>query len=795
MKHLLTLFAGAATAVGMHAADAVFATDFAAASADDFAAWTVIDANQDEKTWQFAEDGTPSRVFYSYHSTNTGDDWLISPKINIPAAGTYAIAFEYRGSSYGENFEVWTGSGNTVEAMTEKVASYTDVKDAMVTELLFVDLAAGNINIGFHCVSNPDKFRLYIKSVQLINAANPVDIQVAEILSPVSGEGLGQETVTVSVTNTGRVAVEGFDVSFSVNDGDAITEHCTATLGVGETMEYTFEAKADLSVGHFTHSLKAWTSHPDDLNTSNDAATASVKHIAPAAVPYFMGFEPTDDMSGFTFLNLNDDDGDWGQNIDSFWMPFARTGLGSLCYNYSKQAADDWAIFEPILVEPGFYAVKFWYSATDGHKERLRVYYGNEPTPEAMTNLLLDYDVVDNPHYLESINILEVKEAGPIYFGFYCCSDADENWLCIDDFSMTAVDPNASDIMLSALTNPTDYLFEASSRSASFKMHNVGIKDAEVAINYYINGELLKTSNVTIKGQELLTVTEADLIPADLVPGTYTFKVEATVDNDNDLDNNVIEKPFIILDTPVAFWDFEDGQLPEDLTLRKEDSATDHPNAGEEFNSDGFGIFNLEHYLLGQHALAVNTWFTEDRSADRWVVLPQMKVTGPDAHFAWTANSYNTNYPERYDVKVSKGDDYWWDYTTLYSNNAEEVSPQTRGISLGSYEGETVYVAVNVRTSNGEAFILDNLGVYGDIEVATSGISDAAARQPESITISGDRLTVNGQDVEAISIYALDGSLIAEVKGASIDIARLPKGLYIARVATAAGHQAIKFAK
>ncbi len=795
MKKILTLLACTATAVGMHASDAVFATDFVTATADDFAAWTVIDANQDEKTWQFAEDGTPSRVFYSYHSTNTGDDWLISPSINVPAAGTYVISFEYRGSSYGENFEVWTGSGATVDGMTKKVASYENVRDNIVTELLFVDLPAGDINIGFHCVSNPDKFRLYITSVQLIDASNPVDIQVADFISPVSGEGLGQETVTVTVANTGRVAVEGFDVSYSVNDGEAVTEHCASTLEAGESMEYTFTAKADLSVGHFTHTLKAWTSHPDDLNPSNDAATANVKHIAPAAVPYFMGFEPADDMSGFTFLNLNEDDGDWGQNIDGMWFSFARTGFGSLCYNYSKQDADDWAIFEPILVEPGYYAVKFWYTATDGHKERLRVYYGNEPTPEAMNNLLVEYDCVDNAHYLESINIIEVKEAGKIYFGFYCYSDADENWLCIDDFSMTAVDPDASDIMITGLTSPTDYLFDASSRAASFKMQNIGIKDADVTLCYYLNGEKVKTSTLTIKGQEILTVTEADIIPQDLVPGTYTFKVEAEVEGDTELSNNVIEKQFIILDTPVAFWDFEDGELPSDLTLRKEDSATDHPSAGEEFNADGFGIFNLEHYLLGHHALAVNTWFTEDRSADRWIVLPQMKVTGQDAHFAWTANSYNPSYPERYEVKVSSSDDYWWNYSTLYTNNAEEISPQTRGVSLAAYEGENVYIAINVRTSNGEVLVLDNLGVYGDIELATSGIADASAHQQLSVSVTGDLMLVSGSAVEAIYVYGLDGSLVAEGKGGNLDIARLPKGMYIARVATPAGYQAVKFVK
>lgn len=797
MRKLTTLFAAAAATISMQAAEAVFFADFMSVSADGFAAWTVIDANQDEKTWVFAEDATPSRVYYTYHSTNVGDDWLISPVINVREAGTYVISYEYRGSYYGENFEVWTGSAATVEGMTEKVATYQDVKDEIVSELIFVDLPAGNLHIGFHCVSEPDKFRMYINSVSLTEASNPVDIQVEGFVSPVSGEGLGQEAVTVTVTNSGRVAVDGFDVSYSLNGEETVTEHCPSTIGVGESIEYTFEAKADLSQGHFTHSLKAWTSHPDDLNPGNDAAIVDVKHIAPAAVPYFMGFEPNEDMDEFVFLNLNEDDGDWGRNIDAGWFVFSRTGYGSLCYNYSKNPADDWAIFEPIIVEPGYYAVKFWYSSTENHKERLRVYYGNQPTVEAMTNLVVEYDQIENPLYKESISIIEIKEAGRIYFGFYCCSDADENWLCIDDFSLTAVDPNASDIMINTLLSPTEYLFSASTRDVIFTMQNVGIKDVDVAVNYYLNNELLKTATHSIRGQEILSVVEPSVLPETLEPGTHAFKVEAVVEGDTDLSNNVFERNFYVLDTPVAFWDFEGEQLPEDLTFRKEDYATDHPNAGEEFNADGFGIFTIgEHDILGEHVLAVNTWFTDDYSADRWIVLPQINVTGENAHFSWTANSYNKSYPESYHVKISTGDDYWWDYNTIYSNSAEESSPQVRGVNLAEYSGNTIYVALNVRTKNGEAIIFDNLGVYGDVELATpSSVSSVVADTNVSIMTDGDLLVVNGDSVDAIFVYSFDGSLIAEGKGNTLNITNLAKGLYIACVVGANGTATLKFVK
>ncbi|MDE6512191.1 MAG: choice-of-anchor J domain-containing protein [Muribaculaceae bacterium] len=792
MKKSFTLLAASFAVFGMQAADQLFGVDFSAATADDFAKWTVVDANADGSTWGFAEDAVPSRVFYSYSSANNGDDWLISPAVSIPEAGLYVISLECYGSSYGENLEVWSGNAPSAEGMTNKIAAYEALGAETKGDLLYIDAQPGDLYLGLHAISLPDKWRLYINKVAVLSAANPVDIHVSGFVSPVSGEGLGNETVTVTVTNSGRMAVEGFDVSYSLNDGETVTEHCAATLGIGESIDYTFAAKADLSQGHFTHTLKAWTSHPDDLNPANDAMSVDVKHIAPASVPYFMGFEPTDDLSGFTFLNLNEDDGDWGQNIDSFWMPMARNGYGSLCYNYSKQQADDWAIFEPIEAEPGYYAVKFWYSATENHKEKLRVFYGNQPTVEAMTNLVVELDPIENPKYEESISIIKVDEEGRIYFGFHCYSDADENWLCIDDFSVTAMDPDKNDIMITRITTPTDYLFGASTHDVNFRMQNVGINDVNVTLNYYLGEDLLKSTEQAIRASEILDVKEAALLPVDLAPGTYTFKVEAIADSDTDLSNNVLEKSFIVLGDPVAMWDFEDGLMPTDLTLRKEDTATDHPDAGEEFNADGFGIFNLEHSLLGKHALAVNTWFTDDSSADRWVVLPQMKVTGSDVHFAWTANSYNEKFPEYYNVKVSDSDDVWYNYSTLYTNKAEEVSPQTHGLSLAAYEGKEIYIAVNVRTSNGEVLVIDNLGVYGDIEKNTSGV-DCVGDAMSAVKVEGDLLKVYGTDTASIEVYAADGRLVAKTEGCELSLSGIAKGIYVARASTAEGTSTIRF--
>ena len=48
---------------------------------------------------------------------------------------------------------------------------------------------------------------------------NPVDLTVAEIVSPVTGDALGQENVTLKVKNKGLVDVDRFTVGFRLDNG------------------------------------------------------------------------------------------------------------------------------------------------------------------------------------------------------------------------------------------------------------------------------------------------------------------------------------------------------------------------------------------------------------------------------------------------------------------------------------------------------------------------------------------------------------------------------------------------
>ena len=126
-------------------ADALFSTSFA--TADDFSRWTLVNANNDDGKWTFDEEGTPSKVYYSYDYFNSGDDWLISPEITPDAGGTLIVRYSFYGSSYGESMEVYSGTGTTPESMTRLEAAYPSIPASMQTGYFLIQMFRQTIYI------------------------------------------------------------------------------------------------------------------------------------------------------------------------------------------------------------------------------------------------------------------------------------------------------------------------------------------------------------------------------------------------------------------------------------------------------------------------------------------------------------------------------------------------------------------------------------------------------------------------------------------------------------------------
>ena len=585
MKKRLTWLLGCLLASLPSMAQVLFSTSFD--TIDDFTSWKVYDVNGDEKTWQFNIEADP-HVFCPYNSSEASNDWLISPAITAAEDVTLMVSYTIKGSYYGENLGVYYGAGDAVDDMTNEGAVYEALNGDVRGGYFLMEAKAGKaFHVGFKCFSNPDKWRLSLASVEVKVAKNPLDLKVDEITSPVTGPGLAQEKVKIKVSNIGFAAASDYTVGYRIDNGEPVVEKINKELAPGESIEYEFATPADLSIPRHLYSVKAFAINADDIDNTNDTLEVNVRHKAPASVPYSTGFEPTEDLSDLKFFNLNEDGGEWQAYMSSGWFSMARNGYGCLAYNYSKENnGNDWAILEPIQVEAGYHALKFWYSATSDHPEKFSVYWGTEPTVEAMTNKIVDYNPALNDAYQESINLIKFPENQTIYIGFYCYSDKDENWLTIDDLTLDKVSSTSVDLAIQQISNPTNYIRTESDRTVKLEVRNIGIISTEVTVNISVDDKLAATSDYTVKAQEFKTIEFKDVL-ADLAEGTHSIKVELVCDKDENAENNVLVQEVKVLGTPVIFYDFEDGELPAALTYETKDEGTQNPNAGPEFNEYG----------------------------------------------------------------------------------------------------------------------------------------------------------------------------------------------------------------
>ncbi|MBT8257977.1 MAG: proprotein convertase P-domain-containing protein [Bacteroidia bacterium] len=105
------------------------------------------------------------------------------------------------------------------------------------------------------------------------------DIGVTEITSPVSGEGLGNETVTVTIENFGTQDQSGFDVQYAIDGGTPVVETVVATVLAGGTLSYSFTALANLS-SVATYNIVATTLLGADSDNANDSTSTDVTNVS-----------------------------------------------------------------------------------------------------------------------------------------------------------------------------------------------------------------------------------------------------------------------------------------------------------------------------------------------------------------------------------------------------------------------------------------------------------------------------------------------------------------------------------
>lgn len=146
----------------------------------EFASWYVIDNNNDESTWEWKSltisGNTKGYAMYSYNNNNDGDDYLISPTMELKKGHQYRLSFGYKAgnATYKETFDVRIGQGRTVEAQSEVLGDFSvQTGDLLQGTVPFTVDEDGDYNISFHATTPKGRLKLYITDVKIVDEAAP----------------------------------------------------------------------------------------------------------------------------------------------------------------------------------------------------------------------------------------------------------------------------------------------------------------------------------------------------------------------------------------------------------------------------------------------------------------------------------------------------------------------------------------------------------------------------------------------------------------------------------------------
>lgn len=209
-----------------------------------FNLWTVIDANTDGTTWQY--NASTKDVSYSYNSSHSGNDWLISPSISLQQGKTYKLSFDIRTrSAIGEEkLAVYYGQGATVDAQTNPLGEYIwSNLDYSTKSAIITPSSAGDYNIGFKDFSAANQYGVYLTNV-IVEEMLDNDLAATQVIGNVYPIAKSEYNYDVTITNLGSKTQNSYAVQLIDDSQPAnvlATVNVTQAIASNETKTVTIK--------------------------------------------------------------------------------------------------------------------------------------------------------------------------------------------------------------------------------------------------------------------------------------------------------------------------------------------------------------------------------------------------------------------------------------------------------------------------------------------------------------------------------------------------------------------------
>jgi archaellum component FlaF (FlaF/FlaG flagellin family) len=260
--------------------------NFDLVDSDVFNEHSIIDDNNDGRTWEACENGAR----YHYSGLNSGDDWLISPGLKLEAGKAYVFTamVKCERDIYPERIAIFYGSDATVSAMTNEIVGTTVITSTTAIPLTgaITPETDGTYYIGFHALSDKNMYYLTVESYS-VDAPTALTAPGAVTNATVAGDPSGDLNAIVSFDNpTVDLAGNAFtgDVTVKVYRNETLVKELTGAAGSHQSFSDPVS-----EAGTYTYTLVTYNSNGDEGLSVN--ASGYVGPKTPAAPANRVAYE------------------------------------------------------------------------------------------------------------------------------------------------------------------------------------------------------------------------------------------------------------------------------------------------------------------------------------------------------------------------------------------------------------------------------------------------------------------------------------------------------------------------
>lgn len=152
-----------------------------------------------------------------------------------------------------------------------------------------------------------DSDGLHFDNINIINSPN--EVQLLSIVAPVSGCGMGTDSLKISVKNNGTTSVTNLPVAYQQVGNTIYKDTIASTITAGSTITYTIKTPFNFSTPGL-YNMKAWVGLAVDSLKTNDTLIFNIRSVYKvSSFPFLEGFESN---NGQFYVEGTNSSWEWG---------------------------------------------------------------------------------------------------------------------------------------------------------------------------------------------------------------------------------------------------------------------------------------------------------------------------------------------------------------------------------------------------------------------------------------------------------------------------------------------------